>query len=266
MKLKFNSNTIIGSIIGDIVGSIYEWRNTKDYNFDIFPSEGTFTDDSVLTVAIADSILHQKDFEESLWSYGRKYPDRGYGGWFQSWLGQNNPQPYNSFGNGSGMRVSPVGFAYPDVPAILQKARETAEVTHNHPEGIKGAQAVAAAVFLAKKAYSKTEIKNYIVKTFAYDLNFSIDEIRPEYTFDVTCQGSVPQAIVAFLESTNYEDAIRKAISLGGDSDTIACMTGGMAAAFHKHIPKEFLDYAEERLPEEFIEIINKFEERFGQA
>lgn len=264
MKLKSTSNTIIGAITGDICGSIYEWRNTKNYHCDLFPANADFTDDTVLTAAVADAVLNKKDFGRAIRNYGRKYPGRGYGGWFQSWLTQNNPQPYNSFGNGSGMRVSAVGFAFSDIQTVLQKAKESAEVTHNHPEGIKGAQAVAAAVFLARNGYSKEAVKKYMKKNFAYNLNFSIAEIRPNYSFDVTCQGSVPQAIVAFLESRDYEDALRKAISLGGDSDTIACMTGGMAAAFFKEIPKKFLEFAEERLPKELIKIINEFDEQFS--
>lgn len=194
-----------------------------------------------------------------------KIPGRGYGGMFSKWLESDNPQPYNSYGNGSAMRVSPVGFAYDDIKTVLKKAKETAEITHNHVEGIKGAQAVASAVFLASTNHTKDDIKKFIVEKFNYDLDFTINDIRPTYEFDVTCQGSVPQAIKAFLESSHYENAIRLAISIGGDSDTIACITEGIAAAFYKEIPGEILEFAENILPYEFIDILNEFDEKYSK-
>lgn len=262
--MKNTQKTILGAIAGDIIGSAYEFNNTKDFDFELFPPGSTFTDDSVLTIAIADCILHEKDFQKTVWEYARKYPKRGYGGMFSRWMRSKKPQPYNSYGNGSAMRVSPVGFAFDNTDQVLEKARQSAEITHNHPEGIKGAQAVAAAVFLAKNGKNKTEIENFIRQTFHYNLNFSIEEIRPYYDFDVTCQGSVPQAIKAFLESTDYENAIRLAVSLGGDSDTIACITGAIATAFYKKIPQEIVQNAENELPPEFLEIIDQFDKRFA--
>ena len=258
------SKTIIGAIAGDIIGSIYERNNVKRTDFELFTDKSKFTDDTVLTVAIADCILNQKEFGKTVWEYGRKYRHRGYGGRFKEWLQSENPYPYNSFGNGSAMRVSAVGFAYNDIETVLEKAKETAEITHNHSEGIKGAQAIATGIFLAKRNKTKDEIRKYIIEKFNYNLDFTIDSIRPFYKFDVTCQGSVPQAINAFLESSDYESAIRLAISIGGDSDTIACITGGIASAFYKVIPDNILEFAESKLPNEFIEILNEFDRRFN--
>jgi len=259
-----NSNTIIGAIIGDVLGSVYEWDNIKTTKFNLLHPDCDFTDDTVLTIAVADSILNGKDFSRTIWEYGRKYPGRGYGGNFSRWLQSDQRKPYGSFGNGSAMRVSAVGFAFSDVESVLEIAKRTAEVTHNHPEGIKGAQATAVAILLARQGKSKEEIKSYISSTFHYNLNFTLDEIRPIYEFDETCQGSVPQAIAAFLESSDYENAIRLAISIGGDSDTIACITGGIASAYYKRIPKEIIDFVVDRLPDEFIEIMNRFNEQYA--
>ncbi len=229
---------MLGAVAGDIIGSVYEFNNTHRYDFELFTPRSTFTDDTVLTVAVADCILHGKDYARTIWEYGNRYPDRGYGGRFPNWLDSKDLKPYNSFGNGSAMRVSPVGFAFDTLEETLAEARRSAEVTHNHPEGIKGAQAVAAAIFLARRGESKGYIREYITDTFGYDLNRTLDEIRPNYTFDETCQGSVPEAIIAFLESNDYEDAIRKAVTLGGDSDTIACITGGIAQAHYGGVPE----------------------------
>lgn len=259
-----NSNTIIGAIIGDVLGSVYEWDNIKTTKFNLFHPDCDFTDDTVLTIAVADSILNGKDFSRTIWEYGRKYPGRGYGGNFSRWLQSDQRKPYGSFGNGSAMRVSAVGFAFSDVETVLEIAKQTAEVTHNHPEGIKGAQATAVAILLARQGKSKEEIKSYISSTFHYNLNFTLDEIRPIYEFDETCKGSIPQAIAAFLESSDYETAIRLAISIGGDSDTIACITGGIASAYYKRIPKEIIDFVVNRLPDEFIEIMNRFDEQYA--
>jgi len=256
-----NSNTIIGAVIGDVIGSVFEWNNIKTTDFDLFNPACDFTDDSVLTIAIADCILNKKPFARNIWEYGRKYHGRGYGGSFGLWLKEDSLKPYGSFGNGSAMRASAVGFAFNDLETVLEVAKQSAEVTHNHPEGIKGAQATATIIFLARQGKTKQEIKDFISRTFNYNVDFTLDEIRPFYRFDVTCQGSVPQAIVAFLESTDFESAIRLAISIGGDSDTIACITGGMAAAYYKYIPKEILDFVVEKLPAEYIEIMNQFDE-----
>ncbi|MFA6618293.1 MAG: ADP-ribosylglycohydrolase family protein [Candidatus Neomarinimicrobiota bacterium] len=255
---------MIGAVIGDTLGSVFEWNNIKSTDFDLFNPKCDFTDDSVLTIAVADSIMNNKDFAKTIRDYGRKYFDRGYGGNFRHWLLSDSLKPYGSYGNGSAMRVSAVGFAFNDIKKVLAIAKRSAEVTHDHPEGIKGAQATATAIFLARKGKTKEEIKDYITSQFNYDLNFTLDEIRATYEFDVTCQGSVPQAIVAFLESSDFESAIRLAISIGGDSDTIACIAGGIASAYYKDIPREILDFVVKRLPNEFIEIINKFDGLYG--
>lgn len=228
---------MIGAIAGDIIGSVYEHRPIKTKAFPLFDSGCRFTDDSVLTVAVADSILTGRPYLESIRDIGRRYPDAGYGGAFIHWLHSRDPRPYNSWGNGSAMRVSPVGFAFATEEDVLQQAQKTAEISHNHPEGIKGAQAVALAVFLARTAHDKEKIREQIAQRFGYDLDREVDEIRPGYTFDVSCQGTVPEAIIAFLDSQSYEDAVRNAVSLGGDSDTLACITGAIAEAFYGAVP-----------------------------
>lgn len=261
-QMKIKSSTIIGAIAGDVIGSAYEWNNVKTTSFKLFTPESDFTDDTVLTIAIADCILHKKDFAKTLAEYGKKYPDRGYGAQFQNWIHTQSLIPYNSFGNGSAMRVSPVGFAYNNLEKVIKIAKQSAEVSHDHPEGIKGAQAIATAVFLARIGKSRQEIKNFVKNTYIYDLDFTLDSVRPTYIFQETCQNTVPHAIVAFLESSDYESAIRLAVSLGGDSDTIACMTGGIAAAYYKEIPSNIIDAVAAKLPDEFIEIINEFEKK----
>ena len=206
-----------------------------------------------------DSIINGKTFYESYKYWFRKYPHAGFGGSFTKWGMSEEMQPYNSYGNGSAMRVSPIGFYYNSLCEVLVKAEESAIVSHNHPEGVKGAKATAAAIFLAKNGSGKVEIKNYIEENFGYDLSESIDSIRSWYKFDVSCQGSVPQAIISFLESNDYEDAIRNAISIGGDSDTIACIAGGIAEAYYKEIPKYIAQRAKELLPAEMKEIVDKY-------
>ena len=249
---------MLGAIIGDIVGSVYEWNNIKTTQFPFFQPDCFFTDDSVLTVATASALMSEKGYTEAYQDFSRRYPGRGYGGNFSDWIYAQNPQPYNSWGNGSAMRVSPVGFAFDSVEAVLEEAKRSAEVTHNHPEGIKGAQATALAVLLARQGVPQDEIRTEISTRFGYDLDRTLAEIRPVYTYDVSCQGSVPEAIIAFLEATDFEDAIRKAISIGGDSDTIACITGGIAeAAFG--VPEEIAEQANGYLPDEFIQIVEKF-------
>lgn len=255
-------HTIIGAIAGDVIGSIYEWNNVKSIEIPLFNDKCVFTDDTVLTLAVADSILNKKDFEESILDYARRFPGRGYGGRFLDWVNSESPKPYYSCGNGSAMRVSAVGFTFDNLKQVLEVAKQTAEVTHNHPEGIKGAQAVAATIFLARKGESKEYIKNYISETFEYNLDRTITDIRPNYQFDATCQGSVPHAIIAFLESTDFENALRLAISLGGDSDTIASITGGIAAAFYKDIPQDIIDFVTNKLPKEFVELISDFDRK----
>jgi ADP-ribosylglycohydrolase len=256
---------LIGPIIGDVVGSVYEWNNIKTKDFNMFNPLCEFTDDTVMTIAVADSILTKRDFGLVMWEYGRKYGGRGYGEKFANWLDDNQMLPYNSFGNGSAMRVSPIGYAYNDLEQVLDIALESAIVTHNHPEGIKGAQSIALAICLSRHGKSKKEIKNLITKLFNYNLDFTLEEIRPNYTFDVTCQGSVPHAIVSFLESTSFEDAIRLAVSIGGDSDTIACIAGSISSAYYAEIPIDLINFVTSKLPSEFIDIINEFDECYGR-
>lgn len=230
-----------GAIIGDIVGSVYEFNNIKTKDFHLFSKRSTYTDDSIMTIAVAKALMHSRDNQTSfkanlvqcMREYGRQYPYAGYGGMFSQWLTTDAPEPYNSFGNGSAMRVSPCGLIAVTLQEALELAKASAEVTHNHPEGIKGAQATAAAIFLAKSGKSKDEIKEYIEDNF-YNLDVTLDDIRPSYFFNETCQETVPQAIIAFLESENYEDAIRNAVSLGGDSDTLAAITGSIAWTFYR--------------------------------
>jgi len=252
---------IIGAIAGDIIGSVYEWSNVKSVDFDLFCDKSDFTDDSVLTLATMHALLNKKNYAEAYLSFGRKYTHRGYGHSFHSWLHSKEGEPYNSWGNGSAMRVSPVGWYCDSLDDVLAEAKSSAEVTHNHPEGIKGAQATAAAVHLARTGKSKDEIKKYISDTFQYDLGRKLDDIRPGYKFDVSCQGSVPQAIIAFLESSDFENAVRLAISIGGDSDTIACITGGIAEAYYKAIPESITRAVLRILPEELVGIVEMFSE-----
>lgn len=254
---------MIAAIAGDVIGSIKEWHNVKSTEFELFEKECRFTDDSVLTVAVADCILHGKDYAETIKTYGNRYPYAGYGGTFRKWLAGAIEGPYNSWGNGSAMRVSPVGFALNTLEEVLEEAERSAAVTHNHPEGIKGAQAIAASIFLARTGSNKQEIKSFITEKFDYNLNRTLDEIRPSYSFDVSCQGSVPEAIIAFLESNDVEDAIRKAISIGGDSDTIACMAGGIAQAFFKEVPAHIVTEVRNRLTDDLLEIVDAFEKKY---
>ncbi|PKQ28322.1 MAG: hypothetical protein CVT63_03370 [Candidatus Anoxymicrobium japonicum] len=251
---------MLGAIAGDIIGQVYEFDNIKTTDFPLFKADSTFTDDTVLTVAVADVILNGGDYARMFKDYFKRYPGRGYGGTFQGWASSAETEPYNSFGNGSAMRVSPVGFAFASLDEVLAEAKRSAEVTHNHPEGIKGAQSVAAAIFLARTGKTKEEIKRYVEKQFGYDLNEPLDEIREYYTYDVTCQGSVPQSIIAFLESNDFEDAIRKAVSLGGDSDTIACIVGGIADAYYGGIPEPIKIETMARLDERLTSVVLAFE------
>ena len=255
---------MLGAIAGDIIGSRFERNPIKTSDFELFHPNCRFTDDSVLTLAVADHIFLGSDLTDTLKEYFHQYPDAGYGAGFLQWASSPSLKPYNSFGNGSAMRVSPVGFAFDSLEAVLEKARATAEVTHNHPEGIKGAQATAAAIFLARTGGSKKKIKSFIETQFQYDLNQSLDAIRPQYTFDATCQGSVPQAITAFLESDNFEDAVRKAVSLGGDSDTQACIAGGIAHAFYGKLPDIISAEVHSRLEVPLRQILTLFCDRFS--
>ena len=293
---------MLGAIIGDTVGSVYEFNNIKTTEFPFFGFGCNYTDDSIMTMAVAEWLVQDPDhkldtLEDCMVRMAMQFPCPmgGYGGGFNRWLfhpdevnkydesrisetqtiadvlgkmasGQEEQttkrQPYNSWGNGSAMRVSAVGWMFDSLDETERVAKISAEITHNHPEGIKGAQATAAAIFLARTGKSKEEIRNYISTTYGYDLARTCDDIRPVYRWEASCQGTVPEAIVAFLDSTDFESAIRLAVSLGGDSDTLACITGGIAEAFYKEIPKEIAKTMWDKLPETFKEILKSVESR----
>lgn len=259
-----------GAILGDIIGSPYEFdRGEKTKEFELFPAHARFTDDTVMTIAVAEALIglgadadeeHVKaDVVRFMRHWGRNYLLVGYGGLFRQWLVMNDPQPYSSFGNGAAMRVSSVGWLYDSLSRTREVARWTAEVTHNHPEGVKGAETVASAIYLGRMGHSKEEIKDYITQEFGYDLTRTLDEIRPTYSMDATCPGSVPEAIIAFLESTDVIDAIRNAVSLGGDTDTTACIAGGIAEGFYGRT-KAMERACETLLPEAMREVLYAFE------
>jgi len=259
---------MIGAIIGDIVGSRFEWSNIKTKDFELFTPECRFTDDSVMTIAIAEAIINTKsDFSlnlgesvvKAMQKFGQLYPRAGYGGMFRQWLVSISPQPYYSFGNGSAMRISSVIWLANSIEQVKLMSKAVTEVTHNHPEGLKGAEAIAVAGFMARTGHSKDEIRKEINDNY-YTLDFTIDRIRPNYDFNVTCQGSVPQAIESFLESDSFEDAIRNAISLGGDSDTIGAMSGAIAEAFYG-VPKELEQKAITYLKQPLLDVLKKFKE-----
>jgi ADP-ribosylglycohydrolase len=253
---------MIGAISGDIIGSVYEWENIKTKQFDLFSPDCFFTDDTVLSVALAESILTGTDYAPLMRAYYRRYSDAAYGARFRGWAESREAQPYNSWGNGAAMRISPVGFAFDTLDEVLVQATKYTAVTHNHPEGIKGAQAVAAAIFLARTGSTKDDIGRYTVANFTYDLSRRVDEIRPAYEFDESCQGTVPEAIVCFLESTDFEDSIRNAISLGGDSDTLACIAGGIAQAFYG-VPSSIADRAMSILDEDLRSVTARFTDHY---
>lgn len=255
--------TLMGAICGDVIGSSYEFRKTKNYDFQLFKPRSKFTDDTVCSIAVADSILHDIPFDKSLQKWCLKYMSRGYGRSFKQWLTSENPMPYNSWGNGSAMRVSPVGVAAGSIEEALELAKKSAEVTHDHPEGIKGAQAVAAAVYMALHGATKQEIKDFITLNFGYDLSRKYEDIKPTYKFEVSCQKSVPESIICFLESTDYESAIRLAVSMGGDADTMGAIAGSIAAAYYKEINPSILTGVSELLTDDIKELVLEFSEKY---
>lgn len=256
---------MIGAIIGDIVGSRFEWNNIKSKDFDLFTAGCFFTDDSVMTIAVADALIRAKGNLEILSEYavesmqliGRPFPDCGYGGSFYHWMYIDNPKPYGSYGNGAAMRVSACGFVAKSLEEAKALSKAVTEVTHNHPEGIKGAEATAVAIYLARSGYSIDEIQQHI-STKYYPMDFTLDEIRDTYEFNETCQDTVPQALKAFFESLDFEDAIRNAISIGGDSDTLAAITGGIAEAYYG-VPQDIKNKALNYLDEDLLQIVNRF-------
>lgn len=269
---------MIGAIIGDVIGSTYEFWPPESKNFSLWNKSTGFTDDTVMTVAVGRAILRYRTGEadfaqvctEEMQKLGRKYPRAGYGHGFRVWLESKYPEPYNSFGNGAAMRVSACGYAATSLEEALSLAKISASVSHNHPEGIKGAQATAAAIYLARSGASKEDIGGYICDNF-YLLDKTLEEIRPNYFFNETCQKTVPQAILCFLESTNYEDAIRNAVSLGGDADTLGAITGAIAWAYYgadglTEDMQALKDKVLEYLPQEFLDTLNQFDNSFGTS
>jgi ADP-ribosylglycohydrolase len=250
---------MLGAIAGDVIGSVYEWDNCKSKDFPLIGAGCFFTDDTVLTVAVAEAVLLGRATAPLLKDYYRRWPDAGYGGRFADWAEGPDMGPYNSWGNGAAMRISPVGFAFDTLDEVLKQAAVHTAVTHNHPEGIKGAQATAAAIFLARTGSTRVQIKSFVEGRFGYDLSRTLDQMRPGYTFDESCQRTVPQAITAFLESVSFEDAIRNAISLGGDSDTLACITGGIAEAFYGGVPAEIAAPVLDRLHPALLNVTRMF-------
>lgn len=258
-----------GALLGDMIGAPYEFdRGDKTKEFPLFCKYSHFTDDSVMTIAVAEALLdfrfrEDEDIKaglvESMRKWGKKYPDAGYGRKFYHWLRARHPEPYGSYGNGSAMRVSSAGWLFDTLSETRHMARLTAEVTHNHPEGIKGAEATASAIFLARTGHSKEEIRNYIVREFGYDLSRTCDQIRPGYTHIESCQKTVPEAITAFLEGTDFEDVIRTAVSLGGDCDTLTCIAGSIAEAFYG-VPAILAAECKSRLPEDMLYILGRFD------
>ena len=261
-----------GAILGDIIGSPYEFdRGDKTKEFPLLSERSQFTDDSVMSIAVSEALMEAEErgagddeaevkklLVSAMQDWGHRYPNAGYGGRFAHWLCSESAEPYNSWGNGSGMRASAAGWMYKDIEETRKVARWTSEVTHNHPEGIKGAEAVASAIYLARTGISKEEIKEYITEEIGYDLSRTCDEIRPTYHHVESCQESVPEAITAFLEGESFEDCIRTAVSLGGDTDTIADMAGAIAEAYYG-VPDELKAECEKRLPEDMREVLNKF-------
>ncbi len=265
---------MIGAILGDMIGAPYEFdRGAKTKDFPLFSEASGYTDDTVMTIAVAEALMDtqgQPDEEvkaaliRSMQKWGRRYPNAGYGVMFSAWLDTDDPKPYNSFGNGSAMRVSGAGWLYDSIEETRRAARLTAEVTHNHPEGIKGAEATASAIYLARTGGSKAEIKEYIIREFGYDLSRTCDEIRPTYHHVESCQKTVPEAITAFLEGTSFEDVIRTAVSLGGDADTVACIAGSIAEAFYG-APALYEADCISRLPEDMQEVVERFNAARGR-
>ncbi len=267
---------MLGAILGDIIGSRFEGRPHKSIDFDLFTPASRFTDDTVLTCATAEALLEcdrgdatcVAPYSAKYREFCRAYPSAGYGGSFISWCASDAAGPYGSFGNGSAMRVSPVGWWFDDLDTVLDQAEASASATHNHPEGVKGAQAVAGAIFLARTGSSKADIRAFVSSRFGYDLSRSLADIRPTYGFDVTCQGSVPEAVIAFLEADSLESAIRNAVSLGGDADTQGAMAGSIAEAFYHptgDIPAPLPEAALARLDGRLADIVRRFSARTGR-
>jgi ADP-ribosylglycohydrolase len=257
---------MLGAIAGDVIGSVHEFRRQKSKEFPLFVAESRFTDDTVLSIAVADCLLTGSSYIDKFRAYAQAYPNRCYGVGFWRWVESGSREPYNSWGNGSAMRVSPIAFAFQTLEEVLKEAKASADVTHNHPEGIRGAQAAAAATFLARHGESKKSIRHTVEKQFGYDLSRTSATIRETYQFNESCQETVPEAITAFLDSEDYEDAVRLAISLGGDADTLACITGGIAGAFYGGVPHGIAAPALALLDDELRNTVTRFCRTYGIA
>jgi ADP-ribosylglycohydrolase len=253
---------MLGAIAGDVIGSVFEYAGTKTKDFPLLGAGSSLTDDTVMTIAVAVAIMDGAGFAETLRHYGRRYPLADYGGMFARWLRDPSMGPYGSWGNGSAMRVSPVGLAFESTEEVLDQARRSAEVTHDHPEGIRGAEAVALAVFLASRGAEKAEIRRRVTEHSGYALDRSIDELRPAYSFTESCALTVPPALRCFLEGESFEDTVRLAVSLGGDADTLACIAGSIAAPFYGGVPEPLATEVRGRLPAELLEQVDRFAER----
>lgn len=254
---------MFGAIAGDIIGSVYERTPMKRKDFPLFHPQGRFTDDSVLTIAVGRALLEDGSYRRWVWEFARHYPDAGFGASFAHWMQTDGSKPYNSWGNGAAMRVSAIGYAFNTAERVLQEAADCASITHNHPEGIKGAQAAALAVYLARQGASKAALREDVSRRFGYNLNRRLDAIRPMYRFDVSCQGSVPEAIIAFLEASSFEDAVRNAVSLGGDSDTQACIAGAIAEAFYGPVDAGLEEKVARYLTDDLLRDARDFRDRF---
>ncbi|NOZ90724.1 MAG: ADP-ribosylglycohydrolase family protein [Epsilonproteobacteria bacterium] len=253
---------MLGAIAGDIIGSYYEFHKIKTKEFKLFHPKSKFTDDTTLSMAIAKSLLDNEPYLDNVVDFGLRYFEVGYGGSFKRWLKSENHEPYNSWGNGSAMRVNPIAWAFDTEEKVLEEARKSAEITHNHPEGIKGAEATALAIFMARNGATKEAIREQISTQFGYDLKRTVDEIRPDYKFEVSCQKSVPESIICFLDSNSFEDCIRNCVSLGGDADTMGAIASGIAEAYYG-IPEEIEKRIWNYLSDEFREILKRFQEEF---
>jgi ADP-ribosylglycohydrolase len=254
---------MLGAIAGDVIGSVHERARTKTKDFPLLTHESRFTDDTVLTVAVADCLLNGRNYVDTFHDYFYAYPNAGYGSTFCLWASSRRREPYQSWGNGSAMRVSPVAYVGRTLDEVLSEAERTAVVTHDHEEGIRGARATAAAIYLARTGASKEQIRRYIEEQFHYFLDETLDELRSTYQFDVSCQRSVPQSIIAFLESSGFEDAVRNAISLGGDADTMACIVGAIAEAYYGGVPPKIAEPILARLDDRLRSVVCEFRERY---
>ena len=254
---------MLGAIAGDMIGVPWESSGEKRYDFPLFSEWSRFSDDTVMTMAVASALLEGRGYAESMREFGRRHTCAGYGSHFEQWLHDESMGPYNSWGNGGAMRASPIGYAVHSADEALAEAERCAAPTHNHPEGVKGAQAVALAVFLARSGASKQHIRAEVASRIGYDLNRTVAGIRPGYSWDLAAERSVPEAIICFLDAQDFEGAVRNAVSLGGDADTMACIAGALAEAHWGGVPEHIVEAVRKRLPSEFIDILDRFRARF---